>query len=126
MGASFDVDLLEEIGRQMGEECRGKGVHVWLGPTLNIQVSIVVGALASPSLNHTKHRLQLAFASSVLHSAEGASNLSLKIRCSAGSSAQLSSEAANRKELQQRRSTLSAMIRSWTDIRVPLTSLRGH
>ena len=37
LGASFDQDLLQEVGAALGDECRAKGVHILLGPTINIQ-----------------------------------------------------------------------------------------
>ena len=36
MAASFDRDLITEIGKTIGEECRAKGVGVLLGPGVNI------------------------------------------------------------------------------------------
>ena len=36
LGATWDVDLLERIGSVMAEEAKTKGVHVVLGPTINI------------------------------------------------------------------------------------------
>ncbi|KAK6454752.1 beta-glucosidase [Scheffersomyces xylosifermentans] len=37
LAATFDKDLLYEAGRLMGVEAKAKGVHVILGPTMNIQ-----------------------------------------------------------------------------------------
>ncbi len=35
-GATWDIDLIEEVGRALAEEARGKGGQVVLGPTMNI------------------------------------------------------------------------------------------
>lgn len=43
MAASFDTDLLIDVGKQLGRDCRDKGVHVLLGPTVNIQRSPLGG-----------------------------------------------------------------------------------
>lgn len=37
LGATFDNDLIFELGRLLGLECKAKGAHVLLGPTINIQ-----------------------------------------------------------------------------------------
>lgn len=37
LGASWDVELLKQIGQLLGEEVIAKGSHVLLGPTINIQ-----------------------------------------------------------------------------------------
>ncbi|MDH5504112.1 MAG: glycoside hydrolase family 3 C-terminal domain-containing protein [Acidimicrobiia bacterium] len=37
MGATFDPDLIEEVGRALAHETRSKGSAVLLGPTVNIQ-----------------------------------------------------------------------------------------
>jgi len=37
LGATFDRDLLHLAGRLLGQECKAKGAHVLLGPTINIQ-----------------------------------------------------------------------------------------
>jgi beta-glucosidase len=37
MGATFDVGLLHEVGRALAAEARAQGVHVVLGPTINLQ-----------------------------------------------------------------------------------------
>lgn len=37
LGATFDTDLLYDVGKLLGQECKAKGVHVLLGPTINIQ-----------------------------------------------------------------------------------------
>ena len=36
LGATWDTDLVRRVGEAMGDEARGKGVHVVLGPTVNI------------------------------------------------------------------------------------------
>ncbi|CAK7210469.1 hypothetical protein SBRCBS47491_000794 [Sporothrix bragantina] len=37
LGATFDEDLIRELGQLLGQECKAKGAHVLLGPTINIQ-----------------------------------------------------------------------------------------
>jgi len=37
LGATFDTDLLYEIGVALGEQARERGVNVLLGPTINLQ-----------------------------------------------------------------------------------------
>ncbi|KAJ6099787.1 hypothetical protein N7467_001322 [Penicillium canescens] len=37
LGASFDTDLIFSLGKLLGAECKAKGAHVLLGPTINIQ-----------------------------------------------------------------------------------------
>ncbi|KAK9342520.1 glycoside hydrolase superfamily [Lipomyces starkeyi] len=37
LGATFDSELVFSLGRLLGLECKAKGVHVFLGPTINIQ-----------------------------------------------------------------------------------------
>ncbi|KAL1892363.1 hypothetical protein Sste5346_007101 [Sporothrix stenoceras] len=37
LGATFDQDLVRELGQLLGQECKAKGAHVLLGPTINIQ-----------------------------------------------------------------------------------------
>ena len=37
LGATWDVSLLSKAGHLIAEECKAKGAHVWLGPTINIQ-----------------------------------------------------------------------------------------
>lgn len=37
LGATWDVELINHAGNLIAEECRAKGAHVWLGPTVNIQ-----------------------------------------------------------------------------------------
>ncbi len=36
MGAGWNPELLEEVGKVLGRECLAKGAHVLLGPTVNI------------------------------------------------------------------------------------------
>lgn len=43
LGSSFDIELAEEVGKALGEECRVKGCHVLLGPTVNTQRSPLGG-----------------------------------------------------------------------------------
>ena len=43
LGALWDPELLEEGGHLIGEEARAKGVHILLGPTVNIQRSPLGG-----------------------------------------------------------------------------------
>ncbi|KAH7142666.1 glycoside hydrolase superfamily [Dactylonectria estremocensis] len=43
MGATFDVDLLLQVGKLIGDEGRRKGVHVALAPTVCIQRSPLLG-----------------------------------------------------------------------------------
>ena len=40
---SFDEDLLERVGRALGEECRAEGVSVLLGPGVNMKRSPLCG-----------------------------------------------------------------------------------
>lgn len=37
LGATFDTELVFSLGRLLGLECKAKGAHVLLGPTINIQ-----------------------------------------------------------------------------------------
>lgn len=37
LASSFDVNLLTRVGGALGDECHARGVHVLLGPTVNIQ-----------------------------------------------------------------------------------------
>ncbi|KAJ5816219.1 hypothetical protein N7447_008452 [Penicillium robsamsonii] len=37
LGASFDTELIYSLGKLLGLECKAKGAHVLLGPTINIQ-----------------------------------------------------------------------------------------
>ncbi|KAF3065207.1 putative beta-glucosidase I [Daldinia childiae] len=37
LGATFNLELLEEAGRKMGDEAKVKGAHAILGPTINMQ-----------------------------------------------------------------------------------------
>jgi len=43
LGATWDPDLLEEIGSLLGTECRRKGAHVLLGPNVNLHRTPVGG-----------------------------------------------------------------------------------
>lgn len=43
LGASWDAELLEEIGAALAEEARAKGVDVLLGPTINLQRTPLAG-----------------------------------------------------------------------------------
>ncbi|NYH80626.1 beta-glucosidase [Actinopolyspora biskrensis] len=43
MGSAFDPELLERVGRALGAEARAAGVHVLLGPGLNIKRSPLCG-----------------------------------------------------------------------------------
>lgn len=43
LAATFDVDLLQEVGAAIGEEARAKHVHVLFGPTVNIHRSPLSG-----------------------------------------------------------------------------------
>ena len=43
IGASWDVDLAEEIGAAIAEEVKTKGAHVLLAPTVNIHRSVTNG-----------------------------------------------------------------------------------
>jgi beta-glucosidase len=43
LAATWDKDLLKEAGELVGAECKAKGVHCWLGPTVNIQRSPLGG-----------------------------------------------------------------------------------
>lgn len=43
LGATWNVSLLQEIGQLLGLEAKAKGVHVVLGPTVNIQRSPLGG-----------------------------------------------------------------------------------
>ncbi|KAJ9121286.1 hypothetical protein QFC24_004622 [Naganishia onofrii] len=43
LASSFDLALAQEVGVQLGEECRAKGAHILLGPTVNIQRSPLGG-----------------------------------------------------------------------------------
>lgn len=41
--ATWDRSLIREAGELLGNECKAKGVHCWLGPTINIQRSPLGG-----------------------------------------------------------------------------------
>jgi beta-glucosidase len=43
LAASFDVDIVRSVGSAIGKECQGEGVHVILGPGLNIKRSPLCG-----------------------------------------------------------------------------------
>ena len=43
LGSTFDADLLYEVGALLAQECRIKGVHALLAPTINIQRSPLGG-----------------------------------------------------------------------------------
>ncbi|RAH66027.1 beta-glucosidase H [Aspergillus aculeatinus CBS 121060] len=43
LGATWDTELLHQVGRLMGEESIAKGSHIILGPTINIQRSPLGG-----------------------------------------------------------------------------------
>lgn len=43
LGATWDADLLYQIGQLLGEEAIAKGAHVLLGPTINTQRSPLGG-----------------------------------------------------------------------------------
>lgn len=43
LGASWDVALVEEVGRALAGEVRSKGAHVLLAPTVNLQRSVTNG-----------------------------------------------------------------------------------
>jgi beta-glucosidase len=43
LGASWDKDLVREIGAALAEEAKSKGAHVLLGPTVNIHRSVTNG-----------------------------------------------------------------------------------
>ncbi|GAM33412.1 hypothetical protein EIK77_003972 [Talaromyces pinophilus] len=43
IGATFDEDLVRQLGRLLGDEAKAKGAHILLGPTINIQRSPLGG-----------------------------------------------------------------------------------
>jgi beta-glucosidase len=43
LSATWDRALIKEAGELLGAECKAKGVHCWLGPTINIQRSPLGG-----------------------------------------------------------------------------------
>ncbi|MBG7603869.1 MAG: glycoside hydrolase family 3 protein, partial [Actinobacteria bacterium] len=43
LGATWDPELMEQIGSLLGTECRRKGAHVLLGPTVNLHRTPVGG-----------------------------------------------------------------------------------
>ena len=42
LGATWDPELLERLGGLLGDECRAKGAHVLLAPTINLQARTVM------------------------------------------------------------------------------------
>ncbi len=43
LGATWDVDLAREVGSAIGQEARGQGVHILLGPGVNLKRSPLAG-----------------------------------------------------------------------------------
>lgn len=43
LGASFDTDLVEEVGAALGRECRSKGAQMLLAPTVNLHRTPIGG-----------------------------------------------------------------------------------
>ncbi|GJE99911.1 glycoside hydrolase family 3 protein [Phanerochaete sordida] len=43
VGSSFDIELASDIGKALADECRAKGCHILLGPTVNTQRSPLGG-----------------------------------------------------------------------------------
>lgn len=43
LGATWDVDLLREVGAELGRETRARGAHLLLGPTVNPQRAPLAG-----------------------------------------------------------------------------------
>lgn len=43
LGSSFDLELAKEVGEALANECRAKGCHILLGPTVNTQRSPLGG-----------------------------------------------------------------------------------
>ena len=43
LGATWDVDLLHDVGKLMGEQVRSKGASILLGPTMNIHRAPLAG-----------------------------------------------------------------------------------
>ncbi|KAG6817888.1 hypothetical protein H0H87_001720 [Tephrocybe sp. NHM501043] len=43
LGSSFDIELARRVGESLGDECRVKGTHVLLAPTVNTQRSPLGG-----------------------------------------------------------------------------------
>jgi len=43
LGATFDVDIVEEVGRALGREARSKSAHVLLAPTVNLHRTPIGG-----------------------------------------------------------------------------------
>ncbi|KAF4555315.1 Glycosyl hydrolase family 3 C-terminal domain-containing protein 7 [Elsinoe fawcettii] len=43
MGATFDTELMEQVGDLLGKEARARNIHAFLGPTVCIQRSPLIG-----------------------------------------------------------------------------------
>ena len=43
LACSFDIDLMQQVGKALGEECKAEGVSVLLGPGVNIKRSPLCG-----------------------------------------------------------------------------------
>ncbi|PNS17742.1 Beta-glucosidase 1 [Sphaceloma murrayae] len=43
MGATFDTDLMEQVGDLLGQEAKARNIHAFLGPTVCIQRSPLIG-----------------------------------------------------------------------------------
>lgn len=43
LGATWNVDLVSEVGSEIGEEVKSKGAHILLGPTVNIHRAPLAG-----------------------------------------------------------------------------------
>ena len=43
LAATFDTELVREVGRALGREARAKSAHVLLGPTVNLQRTPIGG-----------------------------------------------------------------------------------
>lgn len=54
LAATWDKQLLRKGGELLGKECIAKGVHCWLGPTINIQRS-PLGGRGFESLSEDPH-----------------------------------------------------------------------
>jgi beta-glucosidase len=54
LAATWDKQLLKQAGELLGKECIAKGVHCWLGPTINIQRS-PLGGRGFESLSEDPH-----------------------------------------------------------------------
>ena len=52
LGATWNVDLVSEVGSEIGEEVKSKGAHILLGPTVNIhRAPLAVGRIAFDSIS---------------------------------------------------------------------------